>query len=77
MFQFVVVIILGAQVVLSLASGNAFKLASESFWCNPCSFVIFLASWYVHAYLYISQPRPGMSHFFKKLWLFLVGNVII
>lgn len=61
---------MNAQVVSTLDSRKLFSLNPESFWQNPSNpefpFLLFSIKRYFKLTLFISCPRPGISHFFKK-----------
>lgn len=68
-------IFIEAQIVLYLASGGLFKLASESSLHDSLvSSLLLGVSRFSRLILYISGPRYGNSYFSKELWTFFQGK---
>ena len=64
-----------AEAIISLTSGNLFKLATESYWHDP-DFNDCVAVWLgPSSILYISYPRSRINHLLEDLWFFKWGVV--
>lgn len=75
-FLFIGIILICIQIIQTLTSGSLFNWLLSYFDGTLVVFDSFLASLYdkmSQTHLLYFLPRPGISHFSKDPWLFLVG----